>query len=157
MGTSGVERPRQPIPGCTKTLQRQADKTIDPGRESAENLEKRRLLLLRLANDSLMSLFAAEKKIRERIAGEDAVLRDLLRDCLPVLETVSDDDGEDWMIAITLKTRIKVGLDGHDADMLSDGQIYAETSRRANPEAHVGLDKLIGKLRAIVEKSSGES
>ena len=44
-----------------------------------------------------------------------------------------------------------------NADMLSDGQIYAETSRRANPEAHVGLDKLIGKLRAIVEKSSGES
>lgn len=79
-----------------------------------------------------------------RLTGENAVLRDLLRDCLPVLETVSDDDGEDWMIAMSLTAHIKAALDGQDGDLFSDGAIYAAASRRAAPEWHAEMDKLLG-------------
>ncbi len=41
------------------------------------------------------------------LRGENEVLRDLLECTIPVLETVSDDDSEDWMMAIALCEKIK--------------------------------------------------
>lgn len=99
---------------------------------------------------------AAMSQDAQRLTGENAVLRGLLQDVLSLIRNIEcgcwSPEGTD-----NLRVRIEGALNGQGRYVPSDGQIYAETSRRANPEAHVGLDKLIGKLRAIVEKSSGES
>lgn len=99
---------------------------------------------------------AAMSQDAQRLTGENAVLRGLLQDVLSLIRNIEcgcwSPEGTD-----NLRVRIEGALNGQGRYVPSDGQIYAETSRRADPEAHAVLDKLVDKLRAIVEKSSGES
>ncbi|MBK8117387.1 MAG: hypothetical protein IPK44_24175 [Candidatus Accumulibacter sp.] len=74
-----------------------------------------------VGNNMLMSDFRNVDGMRAEIArltGESSVLRDLLRSALPVVETVSDDDSEAWMMATDLACRIKAAIDGSCVGLL---------------------------------------
>jgi DNA-binding XRE family transcriptional regulator len=78
----------------------------------------------------------------QRITGENAVLRDLLRDAMDVMWAFGQHGG-DWIASKILEERITAALKS-SAGVPSDGQIYAAASRRAAPEWHAEVDKLLG-------------
>jgi len=78
----------------------------------------------------------------QRITGENAVLRDLLRDAMDVMRAFGQHGG-DWIASKILEERITAALKS-SAGVPSDGQIYAAASRRAAPEWHAEMDKLLG-------------
>jgi len=78
----------------------------------------------------------------QRITGENAVLRDLLRDAMDVMWAFGQHGG-DWIASKILEERITAALKS-SAGVPSDGQIYAAASRRAAPEWHAEMDKLLG-------------
>lgn len=79
-----------------------------------------------------------------RLTGENAVLRDLLRRVMATIEVVEVEDGIRSEPVIALLDRVNAVLNGQDGGRPSDGEIYAAVSRRAAPEWHAKMDKLLG-------------
>lgn len=69
-----------------------------------------------------------------RLIGENAVLRDLLRDVLSLIRDIECDCLSQAEMD-NLHDRIASAINGHDVDMPSDGAIYSAASSRANPDA----------------------
>lgn len=88
---------------------------------------------------------AAMSQDAQRLAGENAVLRDLLRDALSLIRNIECGcwipEGMD-----NLRVRIDGAINGQGRYIPSDGQIYAETSRRADPKAHADFDRRLSMV-----------
>jgi len=59
---------------------------------------------------------AASDAVIAGLRGENEVLRDLLERTIPVIETVSGDDADDWMMATALCAKIKAALAPYGAN-----------------------------------------
>ncbi len=97
------------------------------------------------SNKGDMEVAALTIKIT-RLTGENAVLRDLLRDALAVVCTIDGENDDEVASLYDLTVSMREAINGQYVDLVSevsDGEIYEATSRRANPEAHAELDKLM--------------
>ena len=87
---------------------------------------------------------AAISQDAQKLSEENVALRDLLRSVMEIIEVVEVDDGIRSEPVIALLDRVNAVLNGQDGGIPSDGEIYAAASRRAAPEWHAEMDKLLG-------------
>ncbi len=90
-----------------------------------------------------------------RLTGETAVLRDLLRDALAVVCTIDGENDDEVASLYDLTVSMREAINGHDAGLLSDGEIYEAASRRLAPETY--LHKKTGRLYEVLCNATRES
>lgn len=76
------------------------------------------------------------------LTGENAVLRDLLRDSLPIIESVGDGDRQ-WSVAERIEPLIKAAIYGHQDGGLFDRyeRAIAQAERNAAEAAYFDSDE----------------
>ena len=104
------------------------------------------------------------RRRNRRLTGENAVLRDLLRDALEIVASEEDWTDRDWseFAKRACHTHHKKAINGLGA-WVSDGaegkrrRGYETASRRAAPESHAEMDKLMAIIEDVNDHDRGSA